>query len=124
MAALGVTIFGAYTHLLIRSVRLEFKTNLIWDFMMRKALSEGLQKGLMTQNSPIELAPRVRPYYAGMAAELKAFYRKHQHLDEREMFRLFEHHFGERMVKEVCVPLGLVAGACVIMAIAIAREPE
>ena len=54
---------------------------------------------------------------ASLAGPLREFYLKMgRHLSERELYVEIERRFGDRIVKEVCIPLGIDRGACLLIA--------
>jgi hypothetical protein len=116
-------IIGVAAYSVNRFIRLEHKIEVLWDFHMRRAKTEFVAKDLGAINSPVILNPETRAWYDGMAADLKMFYGKvGARLTERELFIEIEQRFGDRLQKEICIPHGLTAGACILAAMAICRE--
>jgi len=116
-------IIGVAAYSVNRFIRLEHKIDVLWDFHMRRAKTEFVAKDLGTINSPIFLNPGTRGWYGGMAADLKMFYDKvGSRLTERELFIEIEQRFGDRLLKEICIPHGLTAGVGILGAMAICRE--
>jgi hypothetical protein len=119
----AVPILGACYYFFNRISRIELKTDTLWDFFIRRAAAEAVSKGLGTVNSDLKITDETRSWYAGMAAELKEFYRTvGVRLTDREMFMEFESRFGGRIMKEICIPHGLFSGSCILAAIAVAKE--
>jgi hypothetical protein len=100
------------------------KVDALWNFVRRRAVSEFLTKGMGISAQPPTLNSEVRKWFDGMAKDLKDFYASTDGtLADKELFLAIEHEFGDRLLHEVCIPNGLSAGACVLAAIAICREP-
>ncbi len=95
----------------------------VWRFLMDRALAEALNKGLGTKNSPFIVNDEVRKYYVNLIGDLRTYYDSTGHkLTGEELFREISSIFGERLLKEVCLPLNLDAGSCVTVAVALAAE--
>ncbi len=61
-----------------------------------------------------------------MRDELLTFYsgfiRSKPHITEKELFTEIESHFGDELMRRVCIPNNINLGACVIAAIALCRK--
>jgi hypothetical protein len=122
-AVLTLASISYYT--ITRLARLELKVDTIWDFLIRRALSEAVNKGVGTVQSPFQPSAQARAYFGGLVNELREFYRTVgcKLRSDRELFVAVERRFGERFLREVCIPHGLDAGACIHAAIALMKEP-
>lgn len=120
----GVLSFLGAVHLNgSRSAKIEVKVDTMWEFLMRRALSEGLEKGVVSMNSPVVVNEEAKKWMAGMAIELQKFYRKlGRNLTDHELAFEIERHFGDQILKEVCIPNGLSGGACLLIALEVAKE--
>jgi hypothetical protein len=117
-----VTIGGFMWKFSSRLARIEFKTDTVWDFLMRRAMSEAVNKGLGTLNSPLIITEDTQKWYNDMLSELQLFYNNSGYkLNDRDLFIEVEHRFGERLLKEVCIPKELDVGACILGAIAVLK---
>jgi len=97
----------------------------MWDFLIRRAESELISKGLGTKNSPIEINENAKAYLIGLKDELRKFYRTlGRNLTDQELALEIERRYGEQILKEVCIPHGLYAGACLLIAMEVAKESE
>jgi hypothetical protein len=113
---------GAY-YIIRKFSTIEFKVNTLWDFTMRRALSEGLHKGVLHMNSPVSIVEDSKILFNGLGEDLKKFYkRRGSKLSERDLMIAIEEEFGDRLLHEVCIPHGLSAGSCLIAASIIAKE--
>jgi hypothetical protein len=112
--------------LIWRMAIMHMRVTLIWDFLMRRALAETLGKGLAVENSPLRVVDQnVREAYAELIGPLRLFNQKIGHrLSERELFMEIERRFGEEMSRTVCPALGLSAGGCITIAVALMNEKE
>ncbi len=121
--ALLVTIIGGFFNLVSRLSRIELKVDTMWDFQMRRGVAEAVSKGMGTVNSPLVVSPVVKEWYAPIADELISFYTDEGHkLEERDLFIAIEKKFGDRLLKEVCIPRGLFVGSCIWGAIDVAKN--
>ncbi len=102
---------------------IEYKQDIIWDYIISRAQLEFLNKEMGTINSPIEVNNDIKNMYAPIAKDLKDHYKKvGVRLTDRELFEIIFKKYGEWIVKNVCLPYKLQNGACIIAAIAIAKE--
>jgi hypothetical protein len=57
--------------------------------------------------------------------DLRAWYRgEGTQLPDRELFLKIEECFGDRLVREVCIPRKVYALSCILAAIELIKEPE
>src|ERR1700723_1011191 len=67
--------------------RLESKLNTIWDYLIKRAETEFIVKGLGTINSPYLVTDEVRSWYDPISKDLKNFYfRAGINLTNQELF--------------------------------------
>ncbi len=103
--------------------RIDLNTKTSWDFNRRRGTEEARSKGLLNVATE-EIPPHVREVYAPLLPELKAWYRSiGVTLGEREQDWGVERHFGERLVRDICPPLNIYMGACLVLASRLMREP-
>ncbi len=106
-----------------RLVSIEAKLNALWDYNIRRARTETLYKGFGTEHSPLIINEDIKKIYEKYIPELKAFYKKiNGGLTDRELFILMDQEFGERFVREVCVPYNMASGACIDIACTLCKE--
>jgi hypothetical protein len=118
-----VSLCGTVAYLAVRIARIELKANTVWDFIMRRALSEALEHGLLTKNSPLVVTKLAEDVFAAIKPDLIVWYnREGSRLGERDLFEAVERTFGERLTNEICVKLGLDKGGCVTTAIEIMKK--
>ena len=106
-----------------RMGQIELKVDTLWDFQLRRGISEAVQKGAATVNSPVTITDEARKWMSSLAVELRAFYRTlGRTLSDRDLAIEIERRFGERLVKEVCIPRGIFEAACLVIAVHVAKE--
>ena len=99
------------------------KADVMWEFQIRRAQVELLQRGIGAMNSPINISPEARQWLADLADALRDFYnRLGRHLTDADLMMEIERRFGQEIMEKVCVPHGLFQGACLLIAMAVARE--
>lgn len=127
---LSVLVFiitlGGLLWLLEHRIRLlDSRVSALWSYAMDRALTEALSKGLAVRNSPLKVTDEVRGWYVSMLTDLKSFYLKSgRHMTEQQLFIEISIRFGRRILNEICIPHGLVAGSCIVLAMELAREVQ
>ena len=117
-----LSALGAVWWVSARLARLELRLDIVWQFIMRRAMVEALQKGVAVYNSPFAVTAEARAWMVNLAQPLHDFYRKlGRVLSDDDLALEIERRFGEQIVREVCVPHGLTAGACLLIAVALVR---
>lgn len=118
--ACGVGVFAA--HMISRLAKVELKIDTVWEFLVRRAVSEAVVKGVATINSPVRLAENAREWLEPLKSALTQFYARQGHgLTDGQLMMAIEQQFGDRIFREVCIPHGLWAGACLVLAAEIAK---
>ncbi len=118
LALLGV----GYT-LSVRLAKLELKVDTIWEFLIRRAFSEAIQKGIATLNSPVVVTQAAKAMMDPLAFALRTFYINHgHHLTDTELMMEIERQFGDEILHKICIPNGFLAGACLVIAAQVAKE--
>lgn len=103
--------------------KMQTRLDIMWDFTMRRALAEGLNKHVVTQNSPVVVTDEARSWFEGIKSELQQFYLdKGSKLSDADLQVAIEKLFGERLAQEISIPHKLHAGSCLLAAILIAKE--
>lgn len=110
----------------IKMATLTVKVDTMWTFMMKRAVSEAVSADLMKHNSPLEITAKGYSYIQPMANELWQYYQKYtvsaSKLNDADLALAIERDFGERLLKEICIPNNLLFGECIILAIEAARK--
>lgn len=115
------------------------KVNTMWDrqealankqLIMRKqqmrlAESEAVVVGLASKASPLKFKPEVLSQLDQFKPDLQTFYKsKWYNLDDDELWLEVEDKFGTTLQDEICIPNKLWHGACVLMAMAVAKNTD
>lgn len=124
ITGLIVTAIGSLGTFIYVICDLRVRVNKLWkdnetmiDFHVRRSWSEAFQKNIATINSPTEISAEAKAWMNPIVDDVKLFYaRLGRHLNERDLWLEIERKFGDRMLKEVCIPHGLSQGACIIIA--------
>lgn len=99
------------------------KLNVVWGFLMNRAIGEAVQKNIATFNSPVVVSEEAKKWMAGMASQLRDFYAKlGRRMSEWELALEIERVYGDRILKEVCIPNNLSQGACLLIAVEVSKE--
>lgn len=123
MAPGMLSLVGLVYVLGVKFTRLEVKVDTMWDFQMRRAMSEGLREGVLKHNSPIAPTPEALAWLDSLKHELQSFYAKlGKRLSDRDLAIEIERRFGRKILEEVCIPHGLFQGVCLILAKEVAKQ--
>ena len=108
-----------------RLAKMEVKVDTVWDFLMRRAVSEAINVGVAVKNSPIEVTDEAKQWMKPLLASIRDFYRETGgNLTDRELALEIERRFGEQILNEVCIPHRLSQGACLLIAIQAAVDEK
>lgn len=128
---LGVlNVLGLVYTMAVRLARLEFKTDTMWEFTMRRAMAEALDKGVVTKRSRVRLNPehevvrRFREDHEFLRTVRHYYEEKLRFARDREVFWRLEGRFGSELLEKICIPAHLSYGACLIAAMQLCREEE
>lgn len=118
-----ISILSTIAYISHKLGRLEVKVDTLWDFMVRRATSEAVIKGAGSLNSPFILSEVARSWFAlDLQEKLQNDYIEFwMGKEDKEIFLEIEKKYGERLLKEVCIPNHLFSGACVMAAIEISK---
>ena len=104
---------------------IEVKVNTMWDFQLRRGEAESLLRGLALRQSPLIVTSEARAWVADIADGLRSFYRTEWHrLPERDVVIEIERRYGQILLEQVCIPHQIWQGACLIIALAVAKEGQ
>lgn len=116
---------SAIAVLAVRILRLEVKVDTLWDYALRRAISEAMQPHVVDHIQRMSIERSARSWIEPLRADLQDFYRtKGYKLGERELAMQVERLFGARLLDEIGIPHGLSVGACLRLALDVAKEPH
>ncbi len=108
-----------------RFARLELKVETMWDFLMRRGKAEAVRSGMATLNSPIIFTQEAMGWMPELEDELHAINVRLGGASDAQLALEIEKTLGDRILKEICIPRGIMMGACIQLAVAIAKnEPR
>lgn len=118
ISSMCVTSYGV----IWRQAQLELKVDLIWDFLIKRAMAEAVHVGAATMNSPLVIKEETREWFKDITPELQEFYHlKGFKLTDQALALEIERIWGEKILKDICIPYKLHQGACLIIAQHIAK---
>jgi len=118
----GITLAGLLA-LASRFAKLELKVDTMWEFQLRRGIVEGKLADILQQNSPIRLDHKLLAALEPMKEELQAFYTNGaSKMSEIEEAVEIERRFGAQIVKQICLPLAVSHGVCVVAAMVYGRS--
>lgn len=104
---------------------MEVKINTMWDFQLRRGEAEAIARGVALRQSPLAISPEARTWIASLAQDLQRLYHTFDpSISDNALALAIEEHYGDALVETVCIPHGLTAGACLIIALAVAKEGQ
>jgi hypothetical protein len=126
------TVFGALAWVGWRLVQLSIafgqmrlKVDTMWEFQVRRAAVQAVNRGLAVMNSPLRPTEEAVKWFAGLDPKLQeADNTRWKALPEHDMLLAIEREFGEEIMKEVCIPHNLWDASCLIIAACVAQGIE
>ena len=100
------------------------KVDTMWSASMRRAEAGAVIRGMGTMNSPVVFNAETLSWADGMKDDLQAAYRadwRHLGLSNDDLCLAIERRFGQRIVREICIPHGIADGTCLLLAAAVAK---
>jgi hypothetical protein len=108
-----------------RMTRIEVHVETLWDFHIRRSMVEATNKGIGTLNSPFIMNEDAAHEIGGnLKDELLAWYHDlpdKDSINERDLFIRIEGAFGDRLIRDMCIPHGIQEGTCILIAIALIK---
>jgi hypothetical protein len=102
---------------------LELKVDTMWGFQMRRSMTEVVTSGMGTLNSPLIISDEVMAKLDPLKLRLIDWYNRYEgrHSDASVLLGI-EQEFGNELLNAVCFPCGLSYGACLIIALSVAKQ--
>ena len=120
-AAFG-TVFISLINFSARFAKLELKIDTLWDFQLRRGRVEAVRQGLATKNSPVTVTEEAKSRIKDLVEPLRAiFINLGDDPKDRDLAIAIEKYFGDELVDKICIPLKVSQGACLIIAMAVAK---
>jgi hypothetical protein len=125
-ASAAVSVLGLIGLVIKRSMRLgalEVKVETMWAFQMRRAVSETVASGMGTLNSPLKFSDLATASLEPIKQNLLDFWKTMPPgISDAEALLLIEARFGDDLLQYVCIPCKLSHGACLLLALTIAKQ--
>jgi hypothetical protein len=93
----------------------------IWAHYRSRSLENIKIRSIMDIKSQEILEP-IKKYFDVLLPKLKVWYAKNKSLTDLELFILCHQEFGDELIRKVSIPANLFYGACVELAVNIAKE--
>jgi len=108
-----------------RMTRIEVHVETLWDFHIRRSMVEATNRGLGTLNSPFVMTEDAMSMGESLKDDLLDWYAdyvtKVPNSNDRDLFIEIERVFGERLIREMCMPNKIQEGTCILIAIALMK---
>lgn len=106
----------------VKLARMEVKVDTMWAFQLRRSMSETVEKGFGTLNSPLIFKPEYFVHLDPIKEELQLNAKNEwAKLDDADTLLAIERSYGDRLLNLTCLPCGLSHGACLLLALCVAR---
>jgi hypothetical protein len=100
---------------------IELKVDTMWQFAMRRAMSEAVSTGLGQMNSPLKFTAEAYNRLEPMRADLVTFGKTLSSKTDAQAMLDIEKRFGKQLLEVVSVPCDLSYGACLLLALSAAK---
>ena len=104
--------------------QLSIKVDTMWDFQIRRGMSEAAKEGIAKINSPIKFTAEAMGRLEPIKIPLQQLAVKYPTVKDSDLMLKIEQNFGEQLLKLVCVPYKVTQGACLLLALAVARNTD
>jgi hypothetical protein len=115
-------------------MELQAKVGTMWEFHLRRGKAEAIETGIVRHDYAHEhgdeefvLTPNVRDAFRhnGLDRRIQEWaVREAANLNEHDLTIAIEKAFGDDLLNQICIPLGIRAGGCLYAAAIIARKHE
>lgn len=122
ISGIVLAVLGVAYHLTTKMAQMELKLNIIWDFLMEKAMASMIVNGLGTINSPLVISEEAVSWFTPLKSELQTIYQKNKNMTDHELAFEIQRKLGKRINAEICIPHGIYSGECVLIAVAVAKS--
>lgn len=123
--ALAVSILAflkVFFFLSVRLASLQVKVDTMWEFTLRRGATEAIKHGAATLNSPLCMTAKGYEIIQRMEMELHEFYKTlDPKINDAELALKIEQKFGEKITTDVCIPNQIFLGACLVLAVQVAK---
>lgn len=107
---------------------IESKVGDMWGFIWRRAQAEAAKVGWGEFKSPFEIkienvaeAVKMAPFFKDIAVFYDLVSKKFPKLSDPDKILLVESKFGDQILKDICLPLGVDQGACLVAVLGYAK---
>lgn len=106
-----------------RLSKIEERIENVWNFLLRRAQVEVVKAGVGKKNSPLVIDEEAKSWLSELADDLRCFYQEIGNtLTEAQLAEEIEKRWGQEIVDKICTPHGLFQGACLLIAMEVAKS--
>ena len=105
--------------------QVNIKVDTMWAFSLQRGMLEGIKRGDASYASPYTVSGESLAWFDhnGFAADLRKLYAAcPPGIPDLDLAYKIQAQFGERLIREVCVPKGVLAGYTLVVAVAVAKS--
>jgi hypothetical protein len=118
--ALALVVYMVKASMEYGAMRLQVNT--MWQFQMRRAMSEVVASGIGEINSPVIFTKLAVDSLDPIKPDLLTLWNETpKPISDLAMLLRIEEKFGDQLLSMVCIPCRLSHGACLILALTIAK---
>jgi hypothetical protein len=104
------------------------KVDTMWNFLMQRAKVAGLENGILTANSPLRVSDTTRAAFGDLLiGQMRAVYKQMRAkgpVTDHDLTLQLQRSFGKQISEDVCPPMQMHLGECLIAAAILCREVD
>lgn len=121
MSSMKTTLDGIISP--TRIAAMEVKVEALWSLQLRQGMSEGLLRGAITVNSPVNVEPHVREVFAPLLPQLIQIATEIRAKGDAQLGAEITRRLGSMLATEICPKLDdMPQGTALVIAMALAKE--
>lgn len=105
--------------------KIQVKVDTVWDFQMRRAFAEAVNKGYGEMRSPLKIDSIYVDAMKSIVPDLHKWYSSIQvKPTDKEIALEIEKRWGKLLVENFCIPHGYEYGGCLAIALSVAKGKD
>lgn len=111
-------------HLKDDSKELSDNLKTLSDFLFRRGVAEAVISGSAQMNSPVTVSPKAQELFSKYRNDLRKIAQANPTASDSELGFIIERHMGDIILKHICIPNKMSQGACLLIAVSVAKDKE
>jgi hypothetical protein len=113
----AISLFSVIYLAGVKLTTLQVKVDTMWEFTLRRGISEAVKSGLAHVNSPVMVTQAALEMMEPLHNDLKALLPALVFKPDVDIAVVIEKNLGEKILHDICLPHGLYIGACLFIAV-------